>query len=61
LGSTTDDDSHTMHLLAVDQINLFCTEENPSPEERLRYAAANALAARYAMAASSFDKGEASS
>ena len=30
LEPTADDESHTMHLLAVDQINLFCSEDNPS-------------------------------
>ena len=59
----SDDDNHSMHLLAVDQINIYCKSDQLSHghlscEERSGYARANAVAAHYAMAGSSFEKGE---
>ena len=48
----------TMHLLAVDHINMFCEVGSLSSDERAEYAKANAKAAKYAIAASSFEKGE---
>ena len=56
LSSAVSDD--TIHLLAVDQINMFCKDGNPNLEERSNYAQANATAAKLAIAASSFEKGE---
>ena len=47
-----------LHLLAVDQINIFCRDGNPSPEERSQYANNNAVAAKFAISASSFEQGE---
>ena len=47
-----------MHLLAIDQINIFCKDGQLNGEERAKYANANATAAKYAMTASSFEKGE---
>ena len=56
----SDDANHSMHLLAVDQINIYCKDDQLSHEERSEYARANAGAAHYAMAGSSFEKGESS-
>jgi len=49
-------DDPTIQLLAVDQINRCCKEEDGSltPEERSKYAHANADAAKFAISASSF-------
>ena len=56
--SSTNSSNHTMHLLAVDQINLFCKDGELDEYERSAFALANTTAAKYAMAASSFEKGE---
>ena len=45
-------------LLAVDQINQFCKDGKLSSEERNRYITANASAAKFAIASSSFEQGE---
>ena len=58
---STGDDNHSMHLLAVDQINVFLRDgedDQLSHEERSEYANTNATAAHYSMAGSSFEKGE---
>jgi predicted ATPase len=47
-----------LHLLAVDQINMFCRGADPSPEDRTLFASVNAQAAKYAVAGSSFDQGK---
>ncbi|KAL9184866.1 hypothetical protein ACHAXT_002643, partial [Thalassiosira profunda] len=46
----------TIHLLAVAQINLFCKDGTPSPEERSQFASCNSQAAKYAIACSSFEE-----
>jgi predicted ATPase len=48
----------TIHILAVDQINIFCKDSSPSPEERSQFANANYLAAKFAISASSFEQGK---
>ena len=60
LGPTGDVNS-TMHLLAVDQINFSCNDgqnHDLSHDDLTECAKANSIAAKYAMAASSFEKGE---
>eukprot|EP00571_Detonula_confervacea_P007852 CAMPEP_0172328136 /NCGR_PEP_ID=MMETSP1058-20130122/60192_1 /TAXON_ID=83371 /ORGANISM="Detonula confervacea, Strain CCMP 353" /LENGTH=1251 /DNA_ID=CAMNT_0013045237 /DNA_START=1035 /DNA_END=4787 /DNA_ORIENTATION=- len=49
----------TVHLLAVDQINVFCKDGNLSHEECAQYAHANATAAKFALGASSFEQARA--
>jgi predicted ATPase len=49
-------ESDATHLLAIDQINLFCKDGIPSQEERPMYAQSNCKAAKLAMATSSFDQ-----
>ena len=56
LSSTTS--NPTTQLLAVNQINLFCKDGTPSPEERSQFAQSNARAAKRAVAAFSFDQGK---
>ena len=50
----------SIHLLAVDQINLSCSAENAAislePEIRASFAKVNVTAAKYAIAASSFEQ-----
>ena len=54
----SDADNHAMHLLAVDHITIYCKDGQLSHEERSKYANASATASHYAMAGSSFEKGE---
>merc|ERR1712194_216919 len=42
LASASKNTNPSVHLLAVDQINLYCENENLSPEERSQFAAVNA-------------------
>ncbi|KAL9178272.1 hypothetical protein ACHAXT_001700 [Thalassiosira profunda] len=44
----------SIHMLAVDQINLFCREGTPSSEERALFASSNAKAAKFALSSYSF-------
>jgi len=47
----------TIHLLAMDQINIFCKgRDNHCPEEREQFAKNNVVAAKFAIAASSFEQ-----
>ena len=45
-------------MLAADQINQFCKDATISKEEASEYAEVNITAARFAAAASKFDRGE---
>jgi predicted ATPase len=48
----------SVHNLAIDQINIFCKDCIPSPEECQIFAQSNAAAAKFAVSASSFEQGE---
>ena len=48
----------TIHLLAMDQINIYCKDGILSSEERSQFANSNSVAAKFAIAASSFEQGE---
>ena len=47
-----------IHLLAVDQINIYCDEGTLSPQECYQFAKINVTAAKFAIAESSFGKGQ---
>ena len=55
---TSENNNPSVHLLAVNQINLYCEDQNLSPEERSQFAYVNATAAKYAVAAYSFGQGQ---
>ena len=48
----------SIHMLAVDQINLFCRDGTPSSEERALFANSNAKAAKFALSSYSFKQGK---
>ena len=52
-------DNPTIQLLAADQINMYCNddEDGLSSEEQAQYAECNAMAAKRAIASSSFEQG----
>mmetsp|Transcript_12564 Transcript_12564/g.27248 ORF Transcript_12564/g.27248 Transcript_12564/m.27248 type:complete len:1558 (+) Transcript_12564:111-4784(+) len=49
-------DNPTTHLIAVDQINIYCKGAILSPEERSQYAEINATAAKFSIAGSTFEQ-----
>ena len=51
-------DNASIHLIAVDQINIYCKGTYLSEEERSQFASINATAAKFAIAASRFEQGE---
>lgn len=46
------------HLLATDQLNIYCKDGELSQEERSLFSSVNATAAEFAAAISSFEQGE---
>jgi len=53
-------DNPTIHLLAIEQINMYCSHRGDgdlSPEERAQYSECNAAAAKLAIATSDFEQG----
>lgn len=56
LKSATNDP--TMYLLATDQVNLFCKGGVPEIAKRTQFAKMNLAAAKFSVAASSFEQGK---
>ena len=52
------DNVATIHLLAVDQLNIYTKDAILSSEERAHIASINTTAARFAIAEFSFERGE---
>mmetsp|Transcript_37833 Transcript_37833/g.66339 ORF Transcript_37833/g.66339 Transcript_37833/m.66339 type:complete len:448 (+) Transcript_37833:2-1345(+) len=49
-------DNASIHLIAVDQINIYCKGTHLSDEERSQFASINATAAKFSIAASRFEQ-----